>query len=560
MLLMSMTLSAQGDAEGADTLRRSVPDSLRRTYRHTDAVQLLTIHQDTLAARKIWRDIISEDDSYAPAYYYLSRSSSSIDDESVEYARRAYVADSTNKWYVLNYGTKLIERSEYESALPVYRCLLKLDKHNISAYYGLAYLYSYSRMPYSAIAVLDSADMRLGRNPRISALKQQLLLDTKQYDRAIDDGRSVVAEFPYDIDARLMLAHSYEVAGRDSMALRSLEEALIVDSTNVDVIDCLSSYHARKGDMTRMFDYDAMLMRSDEISVEDKLHRVLQYTYDLKLYANNYFSIGGLIHALTIKHPSNRGVIDIYATHLIYGGEREAALDYKRRHLEDATADADDYISVMQLEYYLDEYELLFEDLETALRLYPTHFGLLSFAGFIYTDKGYYSEALDVFNRSLDIAVDDDKLSSIWGYIGDVYHEQGKDKRAFKSYEKALRYNADNALVLNNYAYFLSLKDMELDKALTMSSRAIALEADNSSYLDTHAWVLHRLGRNDEAKKVMRQALSLSSQPEANLLMHFGDILWALGEKFLAETYWEKAVDSGYDAELMESHKAELMK
>jgi hypothetical protein len=42
--------------------------------------------------------------------------------------------------------------------------------------------------------------------------------------------------------------------------------------------------------------------------------------------------------------------------------------------------------------------------------------------------------------------------------------------------------------------------------------------------------------------------------------MHYGDILWALGEKFLAETYWEKAVDNGYDAEEMERHKAEIMK
>ena len=58
----------------------------------------------------------------------------------------------------------------------------------------------------------------------------------------------------------------------------------------------------------------------------------------------------------------------------------------------------------------------------------------------------------------------------------------------------------------------------------------------------------------------MRQALSLSSQRDASLLMHYGDILWALGEKFLAETYWEKAVSNGYDSEEMERHKAELMK
>jgi Tfp pilus assembly protein PilF len=93
-----------------------------------------------------------------------------------------------------------------------------------------------------------------------------------------------------------------------------------------------------------------------------------------------------------------------------------------------------------------------------------------------------------------------------------------------------------------------------------MSQRALYLAPDNYSYIDTHAWVLHCLGRSDEAKTLMRQALSLSSQRDPDILAHYGDILWSLGEHFLAETYWEKAVDSGYDAQLMEERRQKLMK
>jgi predicted negative regulator of RcsB-dependent stress response len=70
--------------------------------------------------------------------------------------------------------------------------------------------------------------------------------------------------------------------------------------------------------------------------------------------------------------------------------------------------------------------------------------------------------------------------------------------------------------------------------------------------------VLHRLGRNEEAKVAMRQALSLSGQKESALLAHYGDILWALGEKFMADTYWKKAVEMGYDAEEMRLHQMKL--
>jgi Flp pilus assembly protein TadD len=96
--------------------------------------------------------------------------------------------------------------------------------------------------------------------------------------------------------------------------------------------------------------------------------------------------------------------------------------------------------------------------------------------------------------------------------------------------------------------------DKKLDEALKMAERAVELQPNNASYIDTKAWVLHRLGRNEEAKQVMRQALSLSSLQDASLLLHYGDILWALGEKFMAETYWQKAVERGYDKELMEAH------
>ena len=52
--------------------------------------------------------------------------------------------------------------------------------------------------------------------------------------------------------------------------------------------------------------------------------------------------------------------------------------------------------------------------------------------------------------------------------------------------------------------------------------------------------MLYRLGRNDEAKKTMQQALSLDRSQSPDLQLHYGDILAALGEKFMAEVYWKR--------------------
>jgi Tfp pilus assembly protein PilF len=183
---------------------------------------------------------------------------------------------------------------------------------------------------------------------------------------------------------------------------------------------------------------------------------------------------------------------------------------------------------------------------------------MLTFYGYLLLENNDYKGAIEVFKGGLKRATTDEKRSELWGSIGDTYHEIGDDKKCFKAYNKALGYNPNNVLVLNNYAYFLSLEDRELERAMEMSYRAMSAEPNNASYVDTYAWILHLLGRNTEAKSYMRQALTISSQRDESLLCHYADILWALGEKFMAETYWQKAVERGYDKEEMERHIAEI--
>jgi Tfp pilus assembly protein PilF len=247
-------------------------------------------------------------------------------------------------------------------------------------------------------------------------------------------------------------------------------------------------------------------------------------------------------------------VVNLYARHLIAGGEAQMALDYLRGHLRSDDTTAEDCIYLLGLEQYLEREDLLAEDLKWSLERFPDNISLTVFLAYQQADKGDYKGAIKTYKQGIKSATEDKVRSELWGYIGDTYHQMEDSKAAFSAYRKALGFDADNILVLNNYAYFLSLEDRNLEEALQMSARAIALEPNNATYIDTYAWILHRLGRNEEAKQYMRQALSLSSQRDASLLAHYGDILWALGEEFMAETYWQKAVERGYDKDEMETH------
>ena len=187
-----------------------------------------------------------------------------------------------------------------------------------------------------------------------------------------------------------------------------------------------------------------------------------------------------------------------------------------------------------------------------ALEAFPKNVDLLQLRGNIAYMNNEHERAIALFKEALTATNNDTLRSQLWGSIGDLEHSRNRQKRCYKAYDKALRLYSDNASVLNNYAYFLSLEKRNLERALKMATRANELSENNATFLDTKAWILYTLGRYAEAKKVMQLALSLNRSKSYEYMLHYGDILHALGEEFMAKTYWRKALELGADAKEIE--------
>ena len=532
-------------------------DSTSLSRRHAEATKSLTIWHDTVRAERLWREIIDEDNDYAPALYNLSRLRHISPNEATSLAERAYLADSTNKWYCDSYATMLFQSKQIERALPVFKRLLTLDNRQTSTYYYLAYIYVMRNMPFSAIAVLDSADMRIGHNDILARLKQQLLIETGQYDKAVAIGRKVVLESPYDAEARIELARTYEMAKQDSLARQTYEEAYQLDTTRLETSIEILDYHIRNNNISERLRFEEKIFQDRRIPLKIKIDRIDELMSS-DVYHSNYFRIGGLLSSLLKHYPTEREIVRIYTVHLCNGGMFEEATNYLRSHLDDESVTAEDFELIALLDSTLERQDLMESDLKRGVQLFKDNITLWDMYSLSKHLQGNTKGAISLMRKALKHVENVEEISTCWGRIGDYYHELKNDKEAFKAYRTALDHNPENVEVLNNYAYYLSLRDEELDKALAMAQLAITLEENNYNYIDTYAWVLHRMGRNVEAKKYMRQALSLCSQRDANLLMHYGDILWALGEEFMADTYWQKAVAEGYNAEEMAEHILEI--
>lgn len=195
-----------------------VPDSLRGFYLFTEGIKQAFIEQDTAAARASLERSAAADPTYGPAWYELAQLLLYSDaPTALRYAERAFRTDTTDKWYLLQLGQAQILNDRYRDAIRTYHRLREADAQNPDSYRVLAMLYEQEGQPFSAIAVLDSAEVRFGKIDFLSELKRRLLVSTRQYDRAVAEAQALVDAAPYKAENHLLLGELYARQKKDSL-------------------------------------------------------------------------------------------------------------------------------------------------------------------------------------------------------------------------------------------------------------------------------------------------------------------------------------------------------
>ena len=96
-----------------------------------------------------------------------------------------------------------------------------------------------------------------------------------------------------------------------------------------------------------------------------------------------------------------------------------------------------------------------------------------------------------------------------------------------------------------NYLGYLWIERAEnLDQALAMVQKAVRLDPDNGSYVDSVGWGLFRLGRTAEAVEYLERAVRLLPG-DAAVIEHLGDAYLALGDRARARDAYRRAVAAG---------------
>ena len=187
---------------------------------------------------------------------------------------------------------------------------------------------------------------------------------------------------------------------------------------------------------------------------------------------------------------------------------------------------------------------------EEGVKLHPGMFQFYFYLGISYYQQERIDEAIATCEKAKSTFTSDirtEAISELLGMLGDLYHQKGDDGKAFENYDLALEYDSDNYLVLNNYAYFLSLKETELERAADMAKKAVDANPDNGTYADTYAWILFLQKNYGLAKEYIDKAMLDESCKTSDVLEHAGDIYIMNNDKEQALEYWRQAAEQDSD-------------
>ncbi len=170
--------------------------------------------------------------------------------------------------------------------------------------------------------------------------------------------------------------------------------------------------------------------------------------------------------------------------------------------------------------------------------------------------KKDYEKAVFSLEESRKLSGENKQLmNDINMMLGDSYNGLGDYIKSDAAYDAVLANDPENANVLNNYSYFLSLRKEKLDKAKQMAAKLIEKDPDNPTYLDTYGWILYRMEDYQGARKYLQKAAVNATN--GTVLEHYGDVLYKLGETEQALQQWMKAKKLGESSDLIDKKIAQ---
>lgn len=501
----------------------------------------------------------------AKDYYRLNKLSPALTN-----AQKSVELDSLNTEYLNLLGTVYEAGNKEDSAAAVYSKIITIDSTDITAYYNLAQIYSMNK-PSEALKLYNRVINLIGPEWNVLVKIAEINERMGNEEATLKSFEELLKLNPSNLDLQKFLIETYIKRQDYEKALAMADEALSSFPDDLNLIQLKASCYVQMEEWKNAADEYLKVIKNNSIPLQAKFRigaafmgaaekdstnldfakqiftEINQDTLDWQVNAylgeiavqqkDDSLAIGYFKKAASLAEW-NTQIWTRLGGLLFDKGKYKEAVDEMKIAAEKFPNDF-----VINLIYGLSlSQQSMHEEAKTylmrAYKINPDDITVLSALGFTLNQLKDEDNALIYLNRALDI---DSANTQVIGIAALIYDGRKEFIKSDALYERALRIDSTDALLLNNYAYSLSERGLQLQRALAMVKKSIEKDPSNSSYLDTEGWIYYQLGDFRKAKEQIEKSLELDDK-SWTVLDHLGDVYNKLGIKTKALEYWKKAL------------------
>jgi tetratricopeptide (TPR) repeat protein len=501
------------------------------------------------ASYEMFKHCLEIDSTSAAALCELSSHYLDMDkpEKAVILIKKAVEYEPGNEEYHNIRASLLYNLGMFGEAAEEYEFLVKSMPDNPESNYYLAEAYTRMGEIGKAIDTYNALENIMGMHEVLSMAKYHLYMTLEEPENAFEEVKKLINKFPAETRYIIMLGDLYLQQNDTIKAFQCYEKAHETDPESPYYHVSMANYYEKTGNSESAEKQINDALLNKQLDVNTKLSILARYIMQIQRSKQDIESANTLFQTLLDQHPEDSRLKLAFGDFLVSQNKEDEAQFQYQLVTESEPDNLAAWQQLLTLYFHQNDYEEAIKVCTKCISIFPDESRFKLYLGISYFQKGEYQEAINTYRSTISAIPEENKtlISDLYGQIGDTYFRINKIDSAFANYEKALTYNDKNIVVLNNYAYYLSLLKKDLTKAERMSALCMKLEPENATYIDTYAWIFFVQGNYLLARVYIEQSIAKDRTNNPEIIDHYGDILYKSGETAKALEQWKKARKSG---------------
>lgn len=451
--------------------------------------------------------------------------------------------------YAENYISLLADKQDYNEIERVVKTYLRLDPIHTEALRVKALCHVQRGAYKKAVKTYNTIETINGISEMTSIEKFKLHMAMKKNKKAMNEIDRLIEEFPTEYRYQVLRGQLYMGQKMPEKAYESYLYVLEKSPENPYVHIALADYHKQQGEPQKATERILTALQSKYLDLNTKLEIYGQYKSSLKNLADKQDELENMLKGLCEHYPFDEAVYIVYALFLQENQRLDSALIQWKNAVAVNPKNYEVWVEILTLHSQQDDYTSIIREAQAAHNALPQEALFLYYEAVAHNMTNNEVAALRACEEAISLCTSEQwRLKAhLWGLKGNIHHNNGDLQATLTAYEAATDLYPDDMMLINNYAYFLSLEGKDLKKAERLSQRTINEDPENAVYLDTYAWILHLQGYDSLAKFYIERAINNCQEVEnpVTYYEHYGYIMLKNKQEAKAMEAWKKAVELG---------------